>query len=72
MYFIIDIPSSPFTTFSPNYVQGNAEITCDSFEVSSCADVVVIVDFNIFSKTTSLARIAEMIGNITQSNCTNR
>ncbi|KAI6654373.1 hypothetical protein LOD99_770 [Oopsacas minuta] len=71
-FTIPDLSDSPFSIFAPNYVPENSGITCDSYDLTSCIDLVFIIDFDIISTYSSLSRISAFIGSLGQSNCVNR
>ena len=72
-FYILELSISPFNQFSPNYVPNSPEITCDTYTLTSCVDLIFVIDVSA-TISNKLSRIASLAGSLNQSynSCDNR
>ena len=70
---ILELTISPFKQFIPNYIPTVSEISFDSYNYSSCVDLIFIIDVSGSINSTK-GRIAEVVAllDLSSANCTNR
>ena len=69
----LETPISPFLQFAPNFIPDAPEITCDTYTLTSCADLIFVIDVSA-TISNKLNRIASLAGSLNQSynSCDNR